>query len=71
MNLPLTGAVFAVTALFVNLKVPGGTIREKLGRMDWYVEISRKCSNLAHSLLRRTGNSMFIPSITYASLQLY
>ena len=37
LNLPLTGIVFAVVALFMNLKVPAGTIREKLGRMDWYV----------------------------------
>jgi len=35
LNLPLTGVVFAVVALFMNLKVPAGTIREKLGRMDW------------------------------------
>jgi hypothetical protein len=35
MNLPMTGAVFAVVVLFMDLKVPEGTIRENLGRMDW------------------------------------
>lgn len=35
MNLPLTAIVFAIVALCMDLKVPAGTMREKLGRMDW------------------------------------
>jgi MFS family permease len=35
LNLPLTGIVMIIVALFVNLKVPKGTMREKLGKMDW------------------------------------
>src|SRR5580692_476246 len=35
LNLPLTGIVMIIVAMFVNLKVPKGTMREKLGRMDW------------------------------------
>ncbi|KAI5481616.1 major facilitator superfamily protein [Pseudohyphozyma bogoriensis] len=35
LNLPLTLLVVVVVMLFVNLKTPEGTIREKLGRMDW------------------------------------
>jgi hypothetical protein len=70
LNLPLTGVVFAVVALFMNLKVPAGTIREKLGRMDWCVTrniIFGYCM-LAYSLLVRIGNAIFIPSISYVSL---
>jgi MFS family permease len=35
MNLPLTAGVAAIVGLFMNLKIPPGTMREKLGRMDW------------------------------------
>jgi MFS family permease len=35
MNLPLTACVFAIVALFMNLKTPPGTMKEKLARMDW------------------------------------
>jgi len=35
MNLPLTAGVFAIVGLFMNLKTPLGTMKEKLGRMDW------------------------------------
>ncbi|KIM79120.1 hypothetical protein PILCRDRAFT_823692 [Piloderma croceum F 1598] len=35
MNLPLTAIVIVIVALFMNLKTPPGTVREKLGRMDW------------------------------------
>jgi predicted MFS family arabinose efflux permease len=35
MNLPLTAGVLAIVGLFMNLKKPPGTMREKLGRMDW------------------------------------
>jgi len=37
MNLPLTAGVAAIVGLFMNLKTPPGTMREKLGRMDWYL----------------------------------
>jgi len=63
LNLPLTGVVFAVVAFALDLKVPEGTIREKLGRMDWYVILNTYM--LAYSLLLRIGNGVFIPSITY------
>lgn len=36
MNLPMTAGVFAIVACFMKLKTPEGTMREKLGRMDWY-----------------------------------
>jgi len=35
MNLPLTAGVLVIVGLFMNLKTPPGTMREKLGRMDW------------------------------------
>jgi len=35
MNLPLTAMVIAIVALFMNLKTPPGTMKEKLGQMDW------------------------------------
>jgi len=35
MNLPLTAIVIAIVGLFMNLKTPPGTIRDKLQRMDW------------------------------------
>jgi hypothetical protein len=37
MNLPLTACVSAIVALFMNLKTPPGTMKEKLARMDWYI----------------------------------
>ena len=43
MNLPLTAIVIAIVALFMNLKTPPGTIREKLRRMDWYIHCSVVC----------------------------
>jgi hypothetical protein len=71
LNLPLTGIVFAVVALFMNLKTPAGTMREKLGRMDWCVYAVffffgyRMFTYFASF---RLGNSIFIPSITYVSM---
>jgi hypothetical protein len=35
MNLPLTIGVIIICGLFIDLKVPEGTVREKLGRIDW------------------------------------
>jgi len=35
MNLPLTAIVLAIVGLFMNLKTPPGTMKEKLRRMDW------------------------------------
>jgi len=43
MNIPLTAIVIAIVALFMNLKTPPGTIKEKLGRMDWYIPRSVVC----------------------------
>jgi MFS family permease len=37
INIPLTAIIIAIVALFMNLKVPPGTMEEKLGRMDWYL----------------------------------
>lgn len=37
MNLPLTIIVIIICGAFIDLKVPEGTIREKLGRIDWCV----------------------------------
>jgi hypothetical protein len=36
MDLPLAAIVFAIIVVFMNLKAPPGTTREKLERMDWY-----------------------------------
>lgn len=35
INLPLTAIVAVIVGLFLKLKTPEGTYREKLGRMDW------------------------------------
>ena len=39
MNIPLTAIVIGIVGLFMNLKTPPGTMKEKLGRMDWYVPL--------------------------------
>jgi MFS family permease len=35
INLPLTAIVAAIVSVFLKLKTPEGTYREKLQRMDW------------------------------------
>lgn len=35
LNLPITGVAAVLVLLFVNLKVPEGTMTEKLRRIDW------------------------------------
>jgi len=43
MNIPVCGIVAALVIFSVQLKTPGGTVKEKLGRMDWmYVAV---CAN--------------------------
>lgn len=34
INLPLAGIAFALVAVFLRVRTPEGTIREKLGRLD-------------------------------------
>jgi hypothetical protein len=36
MNLPLTAIFIAIVVLLMNLKTPPGSMRKKLGRMDWH-----------------------------------
>ena len=35
MNLPISAVVMAIVGLFMNLKTPPGTMKQKLWRMDW------------------------------------
>jgi len=35
MNLPISAVIMAIVGLFMNLKTPPGTMKEKLRRMDW------------------------------------
>ncbi|KAI0763283.1 iron permease [Trametes elegans] len=35
LNLPLSGIAFVLVALFLRVRTPGGTLREKLNRIDW------------------------------------
>lgn len=35
MNLPISGLAAFLVFTFLRLKIPEGTFREKLGRMDW------------------------------------
>jgi hypothetical protein len=65
MNLPLTAIVLAIVGLFMNLKTPPGTMKEKLRRMDWSVPLSFPWLHLliGYDLLR-IGNLVFIPSIS-------
>lgn len=35
LNIPVCGVVAALVLFSVRLKTPGGTVKEKLGRMDW------------------------------------
>lgn len=39
MNIPLIAAVLVIVGLFMDLKTPPGTMREKLRQMDWYLGI--------------------------------
>ncbi|KAI9056773.1 iron permease [Trametes sanguinea] len=35
LNLPLAGMAFILVAIFLKVRTPGGTLREKLARIDW------------------------------------
>ncbi|KAI0667888.1 iron permease [Trametes maxima] len=35
LNLPLSGVAFVLVALFLRVRTPGGTLKEKLSRIDW------------------------------------
>ncbi|KAI0648730.1 iron permease [Trametes meyenii] len=35
LNLPLSGIAFVLVALFLRVRTPGGTLKEKLSRIDW------------------------------------
>ena len=35
LNLPLTGVAAILVVLFLNVKTPRGSFREKMARMDW------------------------------------
>ncbi|KAH8093072.1 Mfs1.2 [Cristinia sonorae] len=35
MNLPICGIAIIMTVLFLDLPTPGGSLREKIGRIDW------------------------------------
>jgi hypothetical protein len=46
LNIPVCGLVAALVLFSVRLKTPGGTLKEKLGRMDWmYVAVCTKPSS--------------------------
>ncbi|KAI0363614.1 MFS multidrug transporter [Pilatotrama ljubarskyi] len=36
INLPLAGAAFVLVAVFLRVRTPEGSLREKLGRVDWF-----------------------------------
>ena len=70
MNLPLTVIVIGVIGLFMNLKTPSVTEKEKLGQMYSYVpptllgvpfSPAHRLSNNPH----RIGKLIFIPSIIH------
>ena len=35
LNLPLAGIAFALVAVFLRVKIPEGSMRDKLARVDW------------------------------------
>ncbi|CAK5275831.1 unnamed protein product [Mycena citricolor] len=35
LNLPLTGVTFALVAVFLRVRTPPGSVKEKLGKVDW------------------------------------
>jgi hypothetical protein len=46
----------------MNLKVPKGTVREKLGRMDWYVNAMGTQHSLIYFFLGLEMPFLFLPS---------
>ncbi|KIP07377.1 hypothetical protein PHLGIDRAFT_105716 [Phlebiopsis gigantea 11061_1 CR5-6] len=49
LNIPLTGLAAILVVLFLNLKKPSGSLRGKLGRMDWvgsFLIIASSCATV-------------------------
>ncbi|KZW02334.1 MFS general substrate transporter [Exidia glandulosa HHB12029] len=58
LNVPLSGLTFALVFAFLRLKAPSGSMREKLGRIDW----------IGNALLISSSTSVCI-ALTWAGIQ--
>ncbi|KAI0763280.1 iron permease [Trametes elegans] len=58
LNLPLSGIAFCLVAVFLRVRTPGGSLKEKLGRIDWI-----------GNLMIITGTTLALIALTWGGIQ--
>jgi hypothetical protein len=64
MNLPISAIAFVLVAVFMNVKRPAGTFREKFAKIDWMYALFPSSLSLTRSLTLfwfvNSGNGIFV-----------
>jgi hypothetical protein len=60
MNVPIAGIAIALVALFMNVKRPAGTFREKFAKVDFMFVLFFTCNVLLTPCFAHSGNGVFI-----------
>ncbi|KAI0667884.1 iron permease [Trametes maxima] len=58
LNLPLSGIAFVLVAIFLRVRTPGGSLREKLSRIDWI-----------GNLMIIAGTTLALVALTWGGIQ--
>ncbi|KAI0648736.1 iron permease [Trametes meyenii] len=58
LNLPLSGIAFFLVAIFLRVRTPGGSLREKLSRIDWL-----------GNLMIIAGTTLVLVALTWGGIQ--